>query len=119
MAAAVAIQPLAPRSGPMAFNQQQPRTSKVAFSCMIHVPSTKNDCFLVVTSSRGRRERPCMYYIYIASACQASILTTPQVTGVVDERASVYYKTHYLAFCVNSTSKIAPLSRPLNLESER
>ncbi|THX35067.1 hypothetical protein D6D12_00511 [Aureobasidium pullulans] len=38
MAAAVAIQPLAPRSGPMAFNQQQPRT---------------------ITSSRGRRERPC------------------------------------------------------------
>ncbi|CAD0092847.1 unnamed protein product [Aureobasidium vineae] len=28
MAAAVAIQPLAPRSGPMAFNQQQPRSSK-------------------------------------------------------------------------------------------
>ncbi|KAH0372710.1 hypothetical protein KCU65_g843, partial [Aureobasidium melanogenum] len=38
MAAAVAIQPLAPRSGPMAFNQQQPRS---------------------ITSSRGRRERPC------------------------------------------------------------
>jgi hypothetical protein len=41
------------------------------------------------------------------------------VTVAVDVRASVYYKTHYLAFCVNSTSKTAPLSRPLNHASER
>ena len=39
------------------------------------------------------------------------MLTNCQVTVVADVRASVYYKTHYLAFSVSSISKTAPLSR--------
>ena len=63
MAAAVAIQPLAPRSGPMAFNQQQPRTSKAVF---LHGPVlfAKRLSLHSYQLTWSQRKTLCVFYLY-------------------------------------------------------